>query len=133
MVEDQPQLLRLLVRIFDGNGFRVLSSPDGITAFELFEKHQREIDVVLLDVMIPPGGVRSVLEKMWKLREDLGVVLMSGDNLEPELRSRLQTAQGVFLRKPFAREVALAAVRSVAGRGVGATGSSGGQGRESVA
>ena len=51
--------------------------------------------------MIPPEGVEPLLSGMLRLRDDVGVVLTSGDELGARLRARLEALGGVFLRKPF--------------------------------
>ncbi len=113
VVDDEPQLLRLLVRVFEKRGFRVFPAADADEAARIFEQHRDEIDAVLLDVVIPPAGVDPLLSRMLGLREDVGVVLTSGDELPPLLRDRLEALGGVFLRKPFAPDAADAAIRKV--------------------
>ena len=115
VVDDEPQLLRLLVRVLEKRGFRVLAASDAIAAAELFEAHRDEVRAALLDVVIPPEGVEPLLSGMLRLRDDVGVVLTSGDELGARLRARLEALGGVFLRKPFSPETAAAALRRVAG------------------
>lgn len=112
VVDDEAQLLRLLVRVLEKRGFRVFSAADARAAWETFEAHP-EIDVVLLDIVIPPAGVEPLLSRIVGLREDVGVVLTSGDEPEPALAERLEALGGVFLRKPFAPEVAHDAITRV--------------------
>jgi DNA-binding NtrC family response regulator len=113
VVDDEPQLLRLLVRIFEKRGFRVLSASDAEAAGALFEAHCEEIGAVLLDVVIPPAGVDPLLSRMLALRDDVGVVLTSGDALPSALAERLEALGGVFLRKPFSPAAAHAALLEV--------------------
>jgi two-component system sensor histidine kinase RpfC len=113
VVDDEPQLLRLLVRVFEKRGFRVLSALDADAAAEIFDRHHAEIDAALLDIVIPPAGVEPLLSRMLGLREDVGVVLTSGDELPPALGERLEALGGVFLRKPFSPDVARAALLQV--------------------
>jgi DNA-binding NtrC family response regulator len=114
VVDDEPQLLRLLTRIFERRGAVVLAAKDGDEALELFTAHLDEIDVVLLDVVIPPDGVTALLSRMLELREHVGVVLTSGDELPAALGEQLEALGGVFLRKPFSPDSAQAALRRVA-------------------
>ena len=119
IVEDQPHLLRLLVRVFTRAGFRVLSASDGQLALDVFERHKDDMAAAFVDVGIPPYGVPQVLDGMLALRRDLGIVLMSGDNLDADLRERLAGCGGRFIRKPFAAEAAVRVVREVLGEAAG--------------
>ena len=113
IVDDEPQLLQLLVRIFEKQGFRVFSALEPQEAWTIFQAHQREIDVVLLDVVLPPGGVTPLLSRILGLREDVGVVLTSGDQLDNSLRERLDALGGGFLYKPFSADAAYEAIAQV--------------------
>lgn len=113
VVDDEPQLLRLLIRVFEKRGFRVLSAPDAESAAQLFEQHHVELVAALLDVVIPPARVEPLLSRMLALRDDVGIVLTSGDALPSLLQERLGALGGVFLRKPFSPGAAHAALLEV--------------------
>lgn len=106
VVEDDPQILRLLTRLLERRGFRVLAAADGDRALELLEGLSAPPDAAFLDVLIPPAGVDPLLSRIAGLGEDVGVVLNSGDELPPALRDRLEALGGVFLRKPFSPKAA---------------------------
>ena len=114
IVDDEPPLLRLLIRVLEREGLRVLSAQDGEAAVELFAEHADEIDVLVLDVIIPPKGAAQVLDAVLERKPDLALVLTSGDRLEPDLRQRLQERGGVFLHKPFLPRLLLRTVREMA-------------------
>ncbi len=113
VVDDEAQLLRLLERVFRRSGFRVLSAGTAAEAERLFGLHRDEIAAVVLDVVLPPEGVEPLLSRLLRMREDLRVVLTSGDELPPALRRRLEALGGVFLRKPFSPREAHRAVRQL--------------------
>jgi DNA-binding NtrC family response regulator len=115
VMDDEPQLLRLMVRVLERAGHSVLSSSSGERALEIFRQRLDEIDAVVLDMAIPPNGAGEVMEAMSDLREGLGVVLTSGDLLSPELREPLRLRSGVFLRKPFVPRALVRAVADVTG------------------
>jgi len=101
IVDDEPHLLRLLVRVFEREGFTVLSASAGDEALEHFAAHESEIDALVLDVLIAPGGAGEVLDAVLARRPDIGLVLVSGEQLPAGLASRLDRCGGRFLRKPF--------------------------------
>ena len=112
VVDDEPPLLRLVVRVLERQGYSVLTASDGDQAIELFDKYVDSIDVVLLDIVIPPNGIAGVMEHMVSARDDLVVVLTSGDIPEPALTAKIKECGGVFLRKPFLPKSLLAALKA---------------------
>ena len=115
IVDDEPHLLRLFVRIFEREGFRVLTAVEGDAAIALFGAHSAEIVALVLDVIIPPRGAAEVLDAISSQKPGLGVVLISGDQLDAPLDARIAEGGGVFLRKPFLPNILTAAVRRVSG------------------
>ena len=63
--------------------------------------------------MIPPDGAAPLLSRMLGLREDVGVVLMSGAEPDGALRERLDAVGGVFLLKPFSPKAGYEAIARV--------------------
>lgn len=51
IVDDDEHMLMLLRKVFENDGYRVLTAGEGHTALQLFEQHSP--DMVLLDVMMP--------------------------------------------------------------------------------
>ena len=92
MVEDEPGVLRLVMRILKRQGFEVLGAAGPQAAQPLLEQ---AVDLVLSDISMPDGGGRQVVLDAAALPEPVPVVLMSGyDPREPWIR-------GAVLKKPF--------------------------------
>src|SRR3546814_1329476 len=53
VVEDDDDLRTLALRILEGDGYQVLTAPDGVTALEVVAEHPNGIDLVLSDVVMP--------------------------------------------------------------------------------
>ena len=102
IVDDEDQLLRLMTRILERGGKRVLAAATGDDARRLFRAHRAEIEIVLLDVMMAGGaGAETLLPEFLAERPDLDVILTSGDALPEALEILLERIGGRFLRKPF--------------------------------
>ena len=101
LVEDEQSMLNLLEKLFLNHGYKVLKATDGEVAVEIYQRHKKTIDVVLLDLGLPKLAGQDVLLKMKKENPDVKVVIASG-YLEPELSSEIDQA-GVkyFLHKPY--------------------------------
>jgi len=103
VVDDEDQILRLITRILERGGNRVLGAANGDDARRLFAAHASEIEIVLLDVRMAGGaGAEALLPEFLERRPDLDVILTSGDALPETLEVLLERVGGRFLRKPFA-------------------------------
>jgi len=110
VVDDEPQLVKLLSNAFRRAGYDVITAGDATSALGAFELRRDTVDAVFLDVRIPPAGIGSVLETLLAVRPGLAVVLTSGDELPDGLQERLASAHGLFVRKPFTISGALRAL-----------------------
>jgi DNA-binding response OmpR family regulator len=114
IVDDEPHLLRLLARVLERAGYRVVPAADGHVAIEAIRAHGTGCLVLVLDVSIPPRGAEAVLDVLEARALAAGLVMVSGDALDPALASRVEALGGCFLRKPFLPDALLEAVRSQA-------------------
>ena len=101
IADDEPQLLRVLVRVLEDQGYTVISALDGKAAVEAIRKAPEAIDVIVIDAAIGPEGAGPVLEMLAAEWPQVGVIVTSGDQLPSSLRSQLLASNGVFLLKPF--------------------------------
>ncbi len=68
IVDDEPDMLGLMVEVFEGNGFNVFSANCGNDAAETLR--EEDIKVVLSDFRMPNGDGHYLLEECYKLGED---------------------------------------------------------------
>jgi len=116
VIDDEPALLRLVVRVLEGAGYAVESARDGDEALRLVAARQEPRDAVVVDAKIPPDGAAALLDSIAPGAEGPGVVVISGDWLEPALQERLDAAKGRYLRKPFRPRELLEAVADLVAR-----------------
>lgn len=120
VLEDEPQLLKLMARVLERAGHAVVRTSHGDDALLVLQDPNQTIDATVIDMAIPPAGAGSLLEQFDQFRKDLPVVVTSGDLIDSELRDSLDRRHGVFLRKPFVPQALVQAVAD-ASRGRQAT------------
>jgi len=97
-------------------GYRIILAKNGQDALELFEKRQQEIDIVLLDVVMPGMSGPDVYSAMLAIRPNLPVVFTTGHTSEAvSLHSKLE-AGAVFLPKPYTLQALRQAIRTALDR-----------------
>ena len=112
-VDDQPANLRLLEAVLSPQGYRVITASSGEQALELL--HSSNIDLVLLDIMMP--GIDGY-EVCRRIRSEpstafLPVVMITASGDYEKTRA-IKAGADDFISKPFHQGELLARVASLA-------------------
>lgn len=101
VVEDQ-RLIRILAQhLLESLGYRVLVAADGAEGVEVFRAHADEIDVVLLDMIMPVMDGRACFGALQEADPEVRVLLATGFS-EPTDTDELIAAGALgVLRKPY--------------------------------
>lgn len=122
VVEDNPMVRRLAVRVLGQMGFRVVEAADGMEAVEVFEEHRDRIRVVLCDVTMPRMGGWDTLAALRRIDPDVPVILTSGYDEESTTPVDRSDRPDAFLGKPWQlkqlREVLAKVVKGLDGGGL---------------
>ena len=108
--DDDPQLLRLMMRNLQLEGYDVLGASDGQQALELIESNQP--DLVLLDVMMPKMDGFTVC---YRVREfsSVPIIIVTARGQDQDKVRGLDLGADDYLTKPFSVDELLARVRAV--------------------
>jgi len=68
----------IAVRVLNRAGYRVIVARDGEEAVELFEQHRSEIDLAVLDMVMPKRTGRAVFDAIRALDATMPVLFSSG-------------------------------------------------------
>jgi DNA-binding response OmpR family regulator len=100
VVEDDPDLGKLLERYFACQGLDVLLETDGLSALELFKTGQSAPDLLLTDVHIPGLDGYELLREVRRVRPHTPVIFLTGED-EPVHELADEVTPNVCLRKPM--------------------------------
>src|SRR5262249_14123235 len=94
--------LRVLARtVLESFGYRVLLARDGEDAVRAYEAAKDEIDLLILDLIMPRKGGRETYEQIRSLGGHIPVIFMTGH--APELQSELiEETKATLMEKPYA-------------------------------
>src|SRR5437870_13638237 len=108
--DDDPQLLRLMTRNLQLEGYDVLAASDGLQALELIESNS--LDLVLLDVMMPKMDGFTVC---YRVREfsAVPIIIITARGQDQDKVRGLDLGADDYLTKPFSVDELLARVRAV--------------------
>jgi DNA-binding response OmpR family regulator len=108
--DDDPQLLRLMTRNLQLEGYEVIGASDGQQALEEIE--QRLPDVVLLDVMMPRLDGFSVCQRV-RAFSAVPIIIVTARGQDQDKIRGLDLGADDYLTKPFNVDELLARVRAV--------------------
>jgi len=113
IAEDDAPVRHVASRILAQGGYTVITAADGREALDLFTKQADEIDLVILDVVMPKLSGPAVREQLKAIRDNVPVVYTSGysDDVFGSLEDAAGTPQ--VLQKPYEPGELLARVRDV--------------------
>ena len=84
-------------------GYTVLSASHPLKALEIALHHEKPLDVLLTDVIMPDMNGRILAEEVQRLRPDIKILFMSGYVSESLLTQNVGRRNVAFLKKPFSR------------------------------
>lgn len=108
--DDDPQLLRLVMRNLQFEGYEVLSASNGQQALEEIEAHVP--DLVLLDVMMPKMDGFTVCQRVREF-SSVPIIIVTARGQDQDKVRGLDLGADDYLTKPFSVDELLARVRAV--------------------
>jgi PAS domain S-box-containing protein len=101
LAEDEDMVRRLATRILEREGYRVLAACDGREAIELAGRHEDEIALALLDVVMPVLGGRAASTELKQLYPRMKFLFVSGYNVDTANAAFVLDKGLELIQKPF--------------------------------
>jgi signal transduction histidine kinase len=101
VAEDDESLQRLLTGMLTGLGYNLILAGDGKVAVERYSSHRDEIDLVILDMVMPRMGGREAYERIRTLDSEVPVIFMTGYSAEMAQSSFVLETGAAFIQKPY--------------------------------
>ncbi|MWV46696.1 response regulator [Paenibacillus sp. HJL G12] len=98
IVDDEKEIVKLLDIYFANEGYRLLKAYDGIEALRWLQ--QEEVDLIILDVMMPKmDGIAACM----KIREErhVPIIMLSAKNTDMDKIHGLSIGADDYVGKPF--------------------------------
>ena len=104
LVEDETKLLETLSDFLEINHYNVIQATDGLDAIQKFHAHRSEIDIVLLDVMLPFTDGYEVLKQI-RLCSNVPVILLTAkEEVEDQIKGFSYGADD-YIIKPYSLSI----------------------------
>ena len=126
VADDDSEIRKLLARYMREQGFSVLLAASCAEVRQRIETHQ--IDLIILDVMLPDGSGLDLCRDLRVARSNLPIILLTALQEDIDRIIGLEIGADDYLGKPFNPRELAARVRAVLRRGVNSRPQSGGAG-----
>lgn len=111
IVEDDEQINNLLHEYLSQQGYEVLSASNGLDATSILDAH-KDIDLVLLDLMLPFRSGDMVLKQLRETSEVPVIVLSAKDSVHTKI-DLIRMGADDYITKPFDLDEVLVRIEAV--------------------
>jgi PAS domain S-box-containing protein len=101
LVDDEEVVLKVGSELLETMGYRVLLARDGKEAIEVYRRQRDDIDLVLLDMVMPNIGGGKAYDYLKKINPNIKVLLASGYSIDGQATEILNRGCNGFIQKPF--------------------------------
>jgi len=101
LVDDEEMILDVGEQLLLKLGYQVLPAKSGKEAVELYEQYQKNISIVILDMIMPHMGGGETYDKLKDINPGVKTLLSSGYSIEGEASEIIHRGCNGFIQKPF--------------------------------
>ena len=109
VVDDNHEMLRIVGRVLELEGYDVSTAPDGNSALALLEECMP--DLVILDIMMPGLNGFQVIDRIRQC-SNVPIIMLTAKHEVTLLQKALVIGADDYIRKPFDAQVLVARVRA---------------------
>lgn len=101
LVDDEEALLMIGSALLDAMGYATITACNGREALEIFDQRRQEIDLVLLDLIMPEMGGIEAYRELRKVSPDLPIIICSGYSVEGVAEDIDNDSRTSGIQKPY--------------------------------
>ncbi|MDX8398208.1 MAG: PAS domain S-box protein [Mariprofundaceae bacterium] len=113
VVDDNEEVREITTEMLEDNGYQTHQSCDGFDTLKLFETHFNEIDLVILDIIMPGMSGGEAAKEIRKIRPDMPILFMTGYDKEHVFSEQGKLDRCEVITKPFQFETLSRALRDM--------------------
>lgn len=100
VVDDSPELIRLVADFLGMHGYRVYTAQDGLDALKFLEGREN-VGVVVSDIHMPRMDGFTLMDEIKSRHPTMPVVLITGYSVNEARRLAIERGADAFVAKPF--------------------------------
>ena len=104
MIDDEPMVRDVVSEMICDLGFKIKICADGVEGIAYYRQYSNNIDIVILDLMMPNMGGYDCLKELRKINPSVRVIVASGYAGKEDVKKFFESGITTFLKKPFTRK-----------------------------
>ncbi|MUG97330.1 PAS domain S-box protein [Scytonema sp. UIC 10036] len=112
-VDDELAIQEISKTLLVTHNYKLLSACDGIEALTLYTQHQQEINVVVMDIMMPSLNGIDTIRSLQKINPLVKIIAISGLESNRKIVETFKQNVQAFLLKPYTIQQLLKTLHSV--------------------
>ena len=113
LVDDESIILDVGEKLLRKLGYTVIKADSGQAAVDIYSEKAGQIDLVILDMIMPQMGGSVTFDRLKAMNPDVKVLLSSGYSIDGQASRILDRGCGGFIQKPFTVNTLASKVRAV--------------------
>jgi DNA-binding response OmpR family regulator len=113
IAEDESAIRDFIVINLKRGGYEVVEAEDGARALELYDAYDGDIDVALLDVMMPNVDGLEVCKQLRTRNSTIGIIMLTAKTQEMDKITGLMMGADDYVTKPFSPTELVARVDAI--------------------
>jgi CheY-like chemotaxis protein len=101
LVDDEETITDVVAKALKITGYNPLVARSGGEAVEKYKAHRDQIDLIVLDMIMPGMGGGAAYDRLKEINPAVKVLLSSGYSLDGEASQILEKGCKGFIQKPF--------------------------------
>jgi PAS domain S-box-containing protein len=101
LVDDEEMILDVGKAMLEKLGYRILTAASGQAALDIFRRNPAEIDLVILDMIMPEMNGGETYKRLKEIDTRVRVLLCSGYTVDGVANDILRQSSNGFIQKPF--------------------------------
>ncbi|MBN2036902.1 MAG: response regulator [Chitinispirillaceae bacterium] len=101
LADDEEGIRAMVTDMVQELGYAITTCSDGIEALDYYRAHSKEIDLVILDMIMPRMGGYDCFRELKKINPQVRVLAVSGYVINDEFRNMQDQGALGFVAKPF--------------------------------
>jgi two-component system cell cycle sensor histidine kinase/response regulator CckA len=101
LVDDEEIVIDVGSQLLEKLGYTVFDARGGKEAIQIYQENKDNIDMIILDMIMPDMGGSDVYDKIKTIDPDVKVLLSSGYSIDGQATEILKRGCNGFIQKPF--------------------------------
>lgn len=101
LVDDERIIREIATELLTDLGYRVIIAKNGLEAVDIYNAKFEEIDIVILDMIMPKMAGRPCYMKLKEINSNAKILIASGYSKDIDIEDLLEDKNTLFIKKPY--------------------------------